>query len=67
MPLELFVDETGKNRFRITARNGNILATSESYEGGQGKAIRGYNALQKEMLRLEQEERDAVSQKVHGI
>jgi uncharacterized protein YegP (UPF0339 family) len=55
MPVEFFKDEDGEHRFRIKGRNGRKMMVSEGY-GRPGKAVRGYNALQKEMLRLAKEE-----------
>ncbi|MDE0332796.1 MAG: DUF1508 domain-containing protein [Nitrospinae bacterium] len=53
-PVEIFRDISGRNRFRVRARNGRVLATSQAYASRWG-ARRGAAAL----LRVLQEPGEA--------
>ena len=43
-PVEIFADESGRHRFRVRARNGRVLASSQTYAGRSG-ARKGAAAL----------------------
>ena len=43
-PVEIFSDESGRHRFRVRARNGRVLASSQTYAGRSG-ARKGAAAL----------------------
>ena len=43
-PVEIFRDESGRHRFRVRARNGRVLASSQAYAGRAG-ARKGAAAL----------------------
>ncbi len=49
MAHEFFVGEDEQNYFRVKARNGEILASSEGYTRAQD-AVRGYGALRRAIL-----------------
>lgn len=42
-PFEIFADESGTWRWRLKGGNGEIMATSEAYVGGESHARRGVN------------------------
>lgn len=43
-PVEIFRDKSGRHRFRVRARNGRVLASSQAYAGRSG-ARKGAAAL----------------------
>ena len=43
-PVEIFRDKSGRHRFRVRARNGRVLASSQAYAGRWG-ARKGAAAL----------------------
>ena len=43
-PVEMFRDKSGRHRFRVRARNGRVLASSQAYVGRAG-ARKGAAAL----------------------
>ena len=53
---ELFKDQGGKWRWRLRARNNEILATSEAYEGSADDARQGIEDLVDTVLDLADEQ-----------
>ncbi len=47
-PIEIFEDESGRHRFRVRAKNGRILASSQAYAGRVG-AHKGAASLRRLM------------------
>ena len=47
-PVEIFRDKSGRHRFRVRARNGRVLASSQAYAGRRG-ARKGAAALLRAM------------------
>lgn len=43
---EIFKDKAGKHRFRLKARNGQIIATGEAYES-KAACLRGIQSVRK--------------------
>lgn len=50
--IEIFKDDTGDFRFRVKARNGEIVAQSEGYVD-KGGCVRGVNSLNDAMWQYE--------------
>lgn len=54
---EVFEDEAGAWRFRVTGKNGEIVATSEAY-ASKSNALRGVRALRRVVAGLEPDTRE---------
>ena len=52
--IEMFVDSEGKTRFRVKARNGEILCQSEAYANNRN-CLKGIDALADVMWQYESE------------
>jgi len=53
LTVELFADRRGKWRWRITARNGKIVANAGEYFASKSNALRAFRALKRGMAAME--------------